>query len=80
MARVSGPRSRWLTLPLHALLVVVLVLDVRAAVFWAGVGGSLGVPVALAAAGVAVLAGVLLAVDVRRQVVLGRLRRPAAPD
>jgi hypothetical protein len=80
VARVSGPRSRWLTLPLHALLVVVLVLDVRAAVFWAGVGGSLGVPVALAAAGVAVLAGVLLAVDVRRQVVLGRLRRPAAPD
>ncbi len=74
MARGAGPRTLWLTVPLHAVLLVVVVLDVRAVVFWAGVGGSLGVLVTLAAAGVAALAVGLLAVDLRRQMQLHRDR------
>ncbi|MGR6967083.1 hypothetical protein ACU610_21730 [Geodermatophilus sp. URMC 61] len=71
MARVPGRRPLWLTVPLHAVLLVVVVLDARAAVFWGRVGGSLGTPVALAAGGIALLAVLLLAVDLRRQVLPG---------
>ncbi len=71
MARAPGRRPLWLTVPLYAVLLVVVVLDVRAAVFWGRVGGSLGTPVALAAAGIALLTVLLLAVDLRRQVRLG---------
>ena len=49
MARVPGRRPLWLTVPLHAVLLVVVVLDVRAAVFWGRVGGSLGTTVAAGA-------------------------------
>ena len=70
MARAPGRRSLWLTVPLYAVLLVVVVLDVRAAVFWGRVGGSLGTPVALAAGGIALLAVLLLVVDLRRQVLL----------
>ncbi len=80
MARNTGPRPLWLTLPLHAVLVVVVVLDVRALLFWAGVGGSLGLPAALSAAGVAVLAAALVAVDVRHQVLLSRPEQDQTPD
>lgn len=75
MACVSDRRPLWLTLPVYAVLLVVVVLDVRAAVFWARVGGSLGTPVALAAGGIALLAVLLLGFDLRRQVLLG-----AGPD
>ena len=71
MARVPGRRPLWLTVPLYAVLLVVVVLDVRAVVFWGRVGGSLGTPVALAAGGIALLAVLLLVVDLRRQVLLG---------
>ena len=71
MARVPGRRPLWLTVPLYAVLTAVVVLDVRAAVFWGRVGGSLGTPVALAAGGIALLAVLLLVVDLRRQVSLG---------
>ncbi len=71
MARVPGRRPLWLTVPLYAVLLVVVVLDVRAAVFWGRVGGSLGTPVALAAGGIALLAVLLLVVDLRRQMRLG---------
>ncbi len=70
MARVPGRRPLWLTVPLYAVLLLVVVLDARAAVFWARVGGSLGTPVALAAGGIALLAVLLLVVDLRRQVLL----------
>ncbi len=70
MARAPGRRPLWLTVPLYAVLLVVVVLDVRAAVFWGRVGGSLGTPVALAAGGIALLAVLLLVVDLRRQVLL----------
>ena len=70
MARCPGRRPLWLTGPLYAVLLLVIVLDVRAAVFWERVGGSLGTPVALAAGGIALLAVLLLGVDLRRQVLL----------
>ena len=71
MACVPGRRPLWLTVPLYAVLLVVVVLDVRAAVFWWRVGGSLGTPVALAAGGIALVAVLLLVVDLRRHVSLG---------
>ena len=70
MARIPGRRPLWLTVPMYAVLLVVVVLDVRAAVFWARVGGSLGTPVALAAGAIALLAVLLLCFDLRRQVLL----------
>ncbi len=70
MARVPGRRPLWLTVPVYAVLLVVAVLDVRAAVFWTRVGGPLGTPVALAAGVIALLAVLLLALDLRRQVLL----------
>ena len=70
MARAPGRRPLWLTVPAYAVLLVVVVLDVRAAVFWARVGGSLGTPMALAAGGIALVAVLLLAFDLRRQVIL----------
>ncbi len=72
MARVPGRRSLWLTVPLYAVLLVVIVLDVRAAVFWGRVGGSLGTPMALAAGGIALLAVLLLVTDLRRQALIAR--------
>ena len=71
VGRDPGRRPLWLTVPLYAVLLVVVVLDVRAALFWSRVGGSLGTPVALAAGGIALLAVLLLGVDLRRQVLLG---------
>jgi hypothetical protein len=71
VARAPRRRPLWLTVPMYAVLLVVVVLDVRAAVFWGRVGGSLGTPVALAAGGIALLAVLLLGVDLRRQVLLG---------
>jgi hypothetical protein len=71
VARVPGRRPLWLTVPLYAVLLVVVVLDARAAVFWGRVGGSLETPVALTAGGIALLAVLLLVVDLRRQVLLG---------
>jgi hypothetical protein len=71
VVRVRGRRPLWLTVPMYAVLLVVAVLDVRAAVFWGRVGDSLGTPGALAAGGIALLAVLLLGVDLRRQVRLG---------
>jgi DMSO/TMAO reductase YedYZ heme-binding membrane subunit len=71
VARVPCRRPLWLTVPAYAVLLVVVVLDVRAAVFWARVGGSLGMLVALAAGAIALLALLLLGFDLWRQVLLG---------
>ena len=71
MARVPGRRPLWLTVPMYAVLLLVVLLDVRAAVFWGRVGGSLGTTVALAAGAVALLAVLLLGFDLRRQLLLG---------
>jgi hypothetical protein len=72
VARAHGPRPLWLTVPLHAVLLLVVVLDVRGAVFWTRVGGSLGTQVALLSGGVALLAALLLGIDLRRQALLSR--------
>ncbi|MGY1624177.1 hypothetical protein ACI789_18420 [Geodermatophilus sp. SYSU D00965] len=72
MARAFGPRSLWATVPVYAVLLLVVVLDVRAVVFWARVGGSLGMPIAWAAGCIALLALLLLGFDMRRQVLLAR--------
>ncbi len=79
-AHSRGPRPLWLTVPLYALLLTVVVLDVRAAVFWARVGGSLGGPAALAAVAVALLAVALLVIDVRYQLLLGRTGNEPAEE
>ena len=71
MARLPGRRPLWLTVAVYSVLLVVAVLDARAAVFWGRVGGSLGTPVALAAGGITLLAVLLVVVDLRRQVLLG---------
>ncbi len=71
MARAPGRRPLRLTVPAYAVLLVVVLLDLRAAVFWARVGGSLGTPVALAAGVIALLAVLLLGFDLRRQKLLG---------
>jgi hypothetical protein len=70
VARVPSRRPLWLTVPLYAVLLLVVALDVRAAVFWGRVGGSLGTSVALVAGGIALLAVLLLGVDLRRQLLL----------
>jgi hypothetical protein len=75
VARALGPRPLWVTVPVHVVLLVVAALDVRAAVFWSRVGGSLGTPVALAAGGITLLALLLLGFDLRRQVLLARAAR-----
>jgi hypothetical protein len=71
VARPPGCRPLWLTVPVYAVLLVVVVLNVRAAVFWGQVGGSLGNLVALAAGAIALLAVLVLGFDLRRQVLLG---------
>ena len=70
MERVPGRRPLWLTVPMYAVLLVVVVLDVRAAAFWVRVGGALGTPVALAAGAIALLAVLLLGLHLRRQMIL----------
>ncbi|MGY1711379.1 hypothetical protein ACI8AC_17920 [Geodermatophilus sp. SYSU D00758] len=59
-------------MPLYAVLLAVVVLDVRAVLFRSGVGGSLSRPVAATAAAIALVLVTLLAVDLRRQVLLAR--------
>jgi hypothetical protein len=72
VARAFGPRPLWMTVPVYAVLLLVVVLDVRAVVFWARVRGSLGTPIAWMADVVALLALLLLGFDLRRQVLLAR--------
>jgi hypothetical protein len=74
VARAFGPRPLWVTVPVYAVLLLVVVLDVRAVVFWARVGGSLGTPVAWAAGALASAALLLLGFDLRRQMLLARDR------
>ncbi|MGY1671017.1 hypothetical protein [Geodermatophilus sp. SYSU D00710] len=67
------PRRLWLTVPLYAVLLAVMVADVWAASFWLAVGGSLGLTLAGAAVVVVVVLAVLLLTDLRRQRRLHRL-------
>jgi hypothetical protein len=67
------PRRLWLTVPLYAVLLAVMVVDVWAASFWLAVGGQLGLTLAGAAVFVVLLLAVLLLADLRRQLRLHRL-------
>src|SRR4051794_18678836 len=59
-------RSRWVTAPLYLLLAAVVTADIWGALFWARVGGSLGMAVAAVGAVVAVGLVTVLATDLRR--------------
>jgi hypothetical protein len=61
------PRRLWMTVLLYVGLLSVLVTDVWAALFWRAVGGSLGLPLAIAAVVVVLALGALLLADARRQ-------------
>ena len=64
---LDGRRSPWLTVPLHVVGWVVLAADLWGAVFWARVGGTVGLAVGLVGAVVAVLLATVLVVDLRGQ-------------
>jgi hypothetical protein len=65
-------RSLWLTVPLYVVSVAILALDVWTMAFWARVGGALGWTIAGAELAVALLLGLLLVFDARRQWLLSR--------
>lgn len=66
------PRPSWLSAALYLVLLLVLAVDIWAALYWLGVGQSLGLGVAAVAGAVALLSAGLLAVDARRQWLLRR--------
>jgi hypothetical protein len=70
----------WVTAPLYAVLLLVIGIDLRAVVFWARVGGSVGASVSLAAGCVAVACLLLLGSDLRRQVSFGRVPEGGGGD
>jgi len=72
VARSARRRPLWLTLPLYAALLVVAGINAWAAEFWLRVGGQLGMAIGGGAVVVVLVVGLLLAVDVRRQWLLGR--------
>ncbi len=67
------PRRRSLlwTVPLYAVMAAIIALDVWAAAWWARVGGPLGWSVVAVVSVVALLLGLLLVIDARRQWLLG---------
>lgn len=71
-AERAKPRRMWLTAPLYAIAIAVMVVDVWAAAFWAAVGGQLGIILTVAAAVVVLLLAALLLTDARRQWRLSR--------
>jgi len=74
------PRRLWLTVPLYAVLLAVMVVDVWAATFWLAVGGQLGLTLGGAAGLVVLLLAVLLLTDLRRQRRLHRLAAEGPAD
>jgi hypothetical protein len=73
-------RSLWLTTPLYGGMLAILVLDVWATAFWIRVGGSLGSLLALSAVVAALVLGVLLLIDARRQWLLSAPPEPGAVE
>ena len=71
VARLSGRRPLWLTVPLYLALVGFGGLNVWAAQFWLRVGGKLGLLIGGAATFVVPVVALLLVVDARRQWLLG---------
>ncbi len=75
-----GPRSLWLTTLLYGGMLAIIALDVWALAFWMRVGGSLGSALALSALAVALVLGVLLLIDARRQWLLSAPPEPAPAE
>jgi hypothetical protein len=71
VARLSGRRPLWITVPLYLALGVVGGINVWAAQFWLRVGGQLGLLIGGAATFVVLVVVVLLVVDARRQWLVG---------
>ena len=75
MIAVSGPRLHrqlWLTLPLYAVALAIVGLDVWAVFFWRAVGGPMGIALSIAGAAVALVLTGLLSWDARKQWLLSR--------
>lgn len=72
MGETVGPRSLWLTVPLYSVMLAILALDAWTMAFWIRVGGELGWAVVGTELGVALLLGLILVLDVRRQWLLSR--------
>jgi hypothetical protein len=66
------PRSLWLTAPLYAGMLAILALDVWTMAFWMRVGGAPGWAIAGTEFLVALVLGLVLVVDARRQWLLSR--------
>ncbi len=62
----DGRRSLWLTVPLYLVVAVIVAADVWGALFWARVGGVIGMAVAAVGALIAVVLLAVLVVDLRR--------------
>jgi hypothetical protein len=67
MTETVRRRSLWLTVPLYVVMLTILALDVWTIAFWSRVGGTLGWAIVATAFVVAVLLGLVLAFDARRQ-------------
>lgn len=65
-------RSLWLTVPMYVVMVAILALDVWTTAFWFRVGGALGWAIGATEFMVAVLLGLVLAFDARRQWLMSR--------
>jgi hypothetical protein len=72
MAETVRPRSLWLTVPLYAVMLAILAVDVWTMTFWMRVGGALGWAIAGTEFVVALLLGLVLVFDARRQWLLSR--------
>jgi hypothetical protein len=72
MEETARPRSLWLTVPLYAGMVAILALDVWTMTFWMRVGGALGWVITGTEFVVALLLGLVLVFDARRQWLLSR--------
>jgi hypothetical protein len=72
MEETVRPRSLWLTVPLYAGMVAILALDVWTMTFWMRVGGALGWVITGTEFVVALLLGLVLVFDARRQWLLSR--------
>ena len=64
-------RPLWVTVPLYAVALFIIGLDVWAVAFWSAVGASIGSGLAIAGGVVALVLTALVAMDARRQWLLG---------
>jgi hypothetical protein len=67
MEETVRPRSLWLTAPLYAGMLAILALDLWTMTFWMRVGGALGWAITGTELLVALVLGLVLVVDARRQ-------------